>query len=503
MLVVVLLLSSGCFCCYGCCYGLLGPTLEAVAGRKTQSSFVGRLLLRKQAQCFLPSSGMDDRRHDCSVSFLGSSSSNADISPQPTRATISFAAIQSRNLISVAESLELFHLQQHHLPSSSSKDASMPSSPPTSRRTLHFMDGSWYHKGNRNGRLEFCQGPRIPHSVFFDMNDISSSSRSDDDPSTTRSPPSLLSHMQPSPRLFAAYMDACHIQPHDCVIVYGGSGCAFLPRVWFTLRHVMGHVNVRLMQGSIQEWIEAGGAVEYPKDDITASISSSAFTSNVTSTTTNKVAESPEHYRNYIIPWAKDLDLDREPLYQAKYNPTVIVSGETMQSIVASSTRTMNGTSTTTSATTPTTSTDTTSTLIVDTRGSSFHKDGHMPGAIHIPYSSLHDPVLPNRLLQPIQTLRDILRRAGIRDCNKTADDEEKDNSKNYTAGNSQTYNNQELQQQVVVTCGSGVSVCNFVLAMDECGMLSTIPTTVYDGSWEEWAKMDHVASKVATTTAL
>jgi thiosulfate/3-mercaptopyruvate sulfurtransferase len=47
--------------------------------------------------------------------------------------------------------------------------------------------------------------------------------------------------------------------------------------------------------------------------------------------------------------------------------------------------------------------------------------------------------------------------------------------------------NPQHYYDQIVITCGSGVSVCNLYLALYECGITNIIPTYVYDGSWQEW----------------
>jgi 3-mercaptopyruvate sulfurtransferase SseA len=41
-------------------------------------------------------------------------------------------------------------------------------------------------------------------------------------------------------------------------IIYGRASCFFLPCVWYTF-YRLGHVNVSIMQASLEEWIEAGG----------------------------------------------------------------------------------------------------------------------------------------------------------------------------------------------------------------------------------------------------
>jgi thiosulfate/3-mercaptopyruvate sulfurtransferase len=274
--------------------------------------------------------------------------------------------------------------------------------------SVRFIDGSWYHKGSRNGRSDFEQGPRIPTSIYFDMNDIAASKEL-----FPHLNPTGLSQMQPPTSLFAAFMDACGITSSDHVIIYGRDGCAFLPRIWFTFRHVMGHERVSLMQGSLNDWMEAGGPVDTERLTVP-------------------------------IPRAKDLDLTRNASYQATYKNDVILDLQEMKAIVAES--------------------SSTDAIILDTRGSSFAY-GHMPGAIHVPYSSLHAPGYPNRF-KPVNELRDVLQAAGI----------------GYVPS----------KNRLVVTCGSGVSVCSLYLAMEECG-LTTETTAVYDGSWEEWGSLDNV----------
>jgi thiosulfate/3-mercaptopyruvate sulfurtransferase len=95
-------------------------------------------------------------------------------------------------------------------------------------------------------------------------------------------------------------------------------------------------------------------------------------------------------------------------------------------------------------------------TIIVDARGSSFQK-GHIPGAVHFPYSTLADPSNPLRLLPPAQ-LREIFLSAGV---------------------------DIDTDQRIVCSCGSGVSACTLYLALQECGR--TGDTFMYDGSWNEW----------------
>ena len=102
-------------------------------------------------------------------------------------------------------------------------------------------------------------------------------------------------------------------------------------------------------------------------------------------------------------------------------------------------------------------------TLIIDTRGSSFSK-GHMPGAVHIPYTSLVEP--ENELvLKQTSELLEILKSKGVVDA---LDDK---------GGTS----------KVLLTCGSAVSVCHMALVLEECGYCRSGPPLIYDGSWNEY----------------
>ena len=163
-------------------------------------------------------------------------------------------------------------------------------------------------------------------------------------------------------------MDACGVTNDHHVIIYGRAGCSFLPRVWFTFRHVMGHSSVSLMQGSLEDWKEAGGPVD------------------------------SEPLLDTAIPKAKDLDLERPRTMQYQvqsYNENqVVIDLQEMKTIVAGADNTRKGS-------------DSSGFIILDPRGSSFAK-GHMPGAIHVPYSTLSDPHNPNRI-KPVPELRQLL----------------------------------------------------------------------------------------------
>lgn len=195
-------------------------------------------------------------------------------------------------------------------------------------------------------------------------------------------------------------MDAMGITKDDQVIVYARKGCWFTPRTWYLFK-TYGQENVGLMQGSLEDWIELGGPVDdqamgydlWAKDIVT------------------KVAET-----KYQVPeTAKDCFVEMQ---------------QVLDRMEASATST-----------------------IVDARGSSY-ASGHIPGAIHIPYSSLVEA--DNSLkLKPKAELEAILEGKQL-----------------------------PKDEPIILSCGSGVSVCHMALVLEECGYPAPF---VYDGSWNEW----------------
>ena len=171
--------------------------------------------------------------------------------------------------------------------------------------------------------------------------------------------------------------------------------------------------SVKLMQGSLEEWMELGG----PVDD-------------------NSKIE-------YNL-WAKDL---LPKLKSAKFPINAnarrqLIDFEQMKQIVNEVNSQDNNDATT---------------VIVDTRGSSFAAKGHMPRAVHIPYKSLMRDDNP-LALKSSDELFEMFQEKGI-----TPD------------------------KQVVLSCGSGVSVCHMALALQQVNF-PTEPL-IYDGSWSEWGK--------------
>jgi len=337
------------------------------------------------------------------IILLLSKVSHAWLASKAGRATTrrSFSRLQQQgtaaqpNLLSLETCLELY---EQSIVSNVSTNNNATSN-------VKFIEASWYHKGQANGRQDFEQGPRIPGSGYFDMSDIVTSQEL-----FPNSNPRGLYLMLPTSQLFASAMDAMAIRETDHVVIIGRGDSRFTPRVWFTFR-AMGHARgaVSLMQASLEEWITAGGPVE----------SDAA-----------------------VVMRAKDLDLNQPPSYRVSDDSESVIQLDKLMRLVDANTDAAVGED---------------DTIIVDARGSSFSKKGYIPGAIHIPYSSLAEPTNPLRL-KPTNELRAIFQAAGV---------------------------DPATDKRIVCSCGSGVSACSLYLALEECGRIGE--TVMYDGSWNEW----------------
>jgi thiosulfate/3-mercaptopyruvate sulfurtransferase len=274
---------------------------------------------------------------------------------------------------------------------------------------LSFIDASWYHKGDRNGHDEYLRGPRIAKSVYFDL---SSNNHGGDDHKADHN---NKKNGQPTATQFAHIMDRFGITNKAQIVVYGQQGAFFTPRVWFTIRHLMGHEQCHLLDGNMADWEAANGPMEY----------------HILHQQENEATG--ENAANAAAPTSN---------YQPQYNPDVLIALPEMKQFVAAKRG-----------------------LLWDARGSSFTTQGHMPGAVHVPYSSLHDT--NGRLLAKEQIEARLSTLYQVDDT--TTDD-------------------------MVVTCGSGVSACTLFWAWHELGWDRTRRRVrVYDGSWSEWKRQDDV----------
>jgi thiosulfate/3-mercaptopyruvate sulfurtransferase len=95
----------------------------------------------------------------------------------------------------------------------------------------------------------------IAGSVFIDLDvDLSDKSDAADKMSGGR-------HPLPSREKFAAWVGAMGITPETQVIVYDRNGCNYCGRAWWMLQWI-GHERVAVLDGGLQAWVAAGGAVQ-------------------------------------------------------------------------------------------------------------------------------------------------------------------------------------------------------------------------------------------------
>lgn len=241
--------------------------------------------------------------------------------------------------------------------------------------------------------------------------------------------PDNLPHMMPPSWLQGAAMDAMGIRDSDHVIVYAQPGCMTVTRTYMQMR-TMGHPKelCHLLDGSLREWIDAGGPIE-------------------------EEGSPPSH----PVIDASTLEESTEGNYQAK-GPLNIIGMDELKALIADG-KTVG---------------ETPETLVVDARSAGRFagtapeprpglRGGHMPGAINLPITQLLDPDNRVRLKSP-EELQQIIREAGIPLPLST------DNK----------------ISKIVSSCGSGVTACAFLAALDVLDEDSS-QVYLYDGSWTEW----------------
>ena len=214
-----------------------------------------------------------------------------------------------------------------------------------------------------------------------------------------------LPHMLPTAEDFAHKVGLLGISNSDRVIVYdrhyGGSAAA---RVWWMFS-VFGHDNVALLDGGFGKWTKE----KRPAEMTPVRPAPASFTANV--------------------------------------QPGLVATLADVQRLAQSGAQ------------------------LVDARGPgkfdgtqadvfAFKRQGHIPGAINLPWADLVDPDTGVLLSPDALTAR--VTAAGI-----------------------------NLGKTIVTTCASGITSCMLALALYQLGA----PTTaVYDGSWAEWSQLDDTA---------
>mmetsp|Transcript_26243 Transcript_26243/g.72063 ORF Transcript_26243/g.72063 Transcript_26243/m.72063 type:complete len:465 (+) Transcript_26243:128-1522(+) len=326
--------------------------------------------------------------------------------------------------------------------------------------SIRFVDATWFHKGERDGRREFEAGPRLPGAFHWDIADLATTGElfPEDNPKG-------LKNIFPPEWLVGAALERMGVLPDDfesnsgnsysggggggddgpTLVVYGRNGTRFAPRVWYMLKKYYRGGSVRLLQGSLEEWERQGGLVETEPlgsdgsghrtlraRDLVEFIDDDDDDNDDDNDNNDDNDDSSRGLHPWISSDARDRLVDMSFVLD-------LLERQQQQQLRA------DGPS-----------------LIIDTRGSSFAQKGHIPGAIHVPYASLSLPDDPTTLLS-----RD--------DLERVLTDALGDDALDRLA-----------ERPPLLSCGTGVSVCTMALVLDELGLPEP---WIYDGSWDEWGK--------------
>lgn len=277
------------------------------------------------------------------------------------------------------------------------------------KENVVFLDATWFHKGSRNGKAEFLEGPRLPGAHYWDFVDLSCSYELFPEQN-----PKKLFAMFPPERLVATAFDWMKITRQTTLIVYAREGARFAPRAWYMLKlYCAIGQEISLMNGSLEDWIRTGGAVDKEPLDEAIHICKAKDLVGTTA---------PPRYP--VSPFA------RERLVDMKRILSLLEEDEFSRP------------------------------LILDTRGSSFGRKGHIPGSIHVPYTCLTLEGSTTKFKSNNEVTETLKKVLGINGYEKLK------------------------KEPVLLTCGSAVSVCSLALMLDELGFPEP---WIYDGSWNEW----------------
>jgi thiosulfate/3-mercaptopyruvate sulfurtransferase len=110
-----------------------------------------------------------------------------------------------------------------------------------------FVDVRWYMPNDARTSLSEFSKAHIEGAVRLDLDDLAS-------PSDTHP------HLMPDSEQIAEFLSNAGITEHDLIIVYDDTGFFTAPRGWWLFKS-LGHSNVKVLQGGLNAWVDAGGAV--------------------------------------------------------------------------------------------------------------------------------------------------------------------------------------------------------------------------------------------------
>lgn len=115
---------------------------------------------------------------------------------------------------------------------------------------VRVVDATWvppFLVGRKSGKEQYLEA-HIPDAVFFDINHIAA-------------PDTDLPHMLPDPVLFSSRVRKLGLGDGNRLVIYDNNDFFASARVWWMFR-AMGHRDVKVLNGGLKAWIEAGGETE-------------------------------------------------------------------------------------------------------------------------------------------------------------------------------------------------------------------------------------------------
>lgn len=168
---------------------------------------------------------------------------------------------------------------------------------------VRIVDATWFLQDGRTtktGRDAYNKG-HIPGAVFFDIDEVSDQL-------------SAFPHMLPDSIHFSSRVRKLGIGDGHRIVVYDQNNFMASARVWWMFR-VMGHDDVKVLDGGFEAWKRVGGDV----DEMTPFVTERHFTPRVRSDlikTTSQVEEIIKSHSHRIIdarPLGRFLGTDPEP----------------------------------------------------------------------------------------------------------------------------------------------------------------------------------------------
>ncbi|MGY5764220.1 sulfurtransferase [Brachybacterium sp. DNPG3] len=297
-------------------------------------------------------------------------------------------------------------------------------------RPLRLLDVRWALDGSK-GRDTYLAG-HLPGAVYIDLDtELAAPAR-----------PEAGRHPLPSPDDFAVSLRRAGIDEGDRIVAYDDSDGGPAGRLVWMLR-ALGH-DAALLSGGLTAWT-AG------RTDGRNAASDTTSAPGALETGEPDPAPAPGNVR--AREWSSDVIVTIDDVASASASASASAASASASATSASATS---------AAAASTAASGSASPLIIDARAAARYngdtepvdpRAGHIPGAVNLPYAGNLDA--DGRFLSPEQ-LRDRFAAAGA-----------------------------DVDREVIVYCGSGVTASHDVLALEHAGFTKV---RLFPGSWSQWS---------------